>query len=98
MTATQEWPPPTRPAQPPSPEWRPPGMPDPDVPSRLPMVVPATVAYESDLASRLLRRRIVLLTGRLDAAAAYDVVATLLLLDEDDHRPIRLHLSTNDVD
>jgi ATP-dependent Clp protease protease subunit len=40
----------------------------------------------------------VLLTGRLDAEAAYDVVATLLLLDEDGHGPIRLHLSTNDVD
>lgn len=62
------------------------------------MVVPAAVGIEADLASRLLRRRIVLLTGRLDAQAAYDAVATLLLLDEDGQAPIRLHLSTADAD
>lgn len=96
MTVAQQLPPAPGPLQPP--EWRPPGMPDPDVPSRLPMVVPATGVFESNLTSRLLRGRIVLLTGRLDDAAARDVVATLLLLDEDDHRPIRVHLSTTDVE
>jgi ATP-dependent Clp protease, protease subunit len=97
MRVAREWPPKTpQPLRPP--DWRPPGLPEPDAPSRLPMVMPPASVFDSDLTSRLLRRRIVLLTGRLDAAAAYDVVATLLLLDEDAHRPIRLHLSTNDVE
>jgi ATP-dependent Clp protease protease subunit len=60
--------------------------------------VPAVEVVAEDLASRLLRQRLVLLTGRLDDRAAYDVVAKLLLLDEDGHGPIRLHLSTTDVD
>ena len=62
------------------------------------MVVPPAGYFGADLASQLLHRRIVLLTGRLDDAAAYDVVAALLLLDEDDHRPIRLRLSVDDAD
>jgi ATP-dependent Clp protease, protease subunit len=82
------------------PEWRPPGLPDPHapLPSRLPLLMPAAEGFETDLASRLLRRRIVLLTGRIDALAASNAVATLLLLDEDDNRAIRLHLSSDDVD
>ena len=90
MQLAQEWPR--------TPDWRPPGLPDPQPPSRLPLVAPRAAIFEPDLTSRLLRQRIVLLTGRLDAAAAYDVVATLLLLDEDGDQAIRLHLSTNDVE
>ena len=90
MQLAQEWPR--------TPDWSPPGLPDPQPPSRLPLVTPPGAVFEPDLTSRLLRQRIVLLTGRLDAAAAYDAVATLLLLDEDGHGAIRLHLSTNDVE
>jgi len=97
MKVVEQWPPqPQHPSGPP--EWRPPVAPEPVAPQplRLPVVMPET--FDADLTSRLLRRRIVLVTGRIDETAAANVVATLLLLDEDDHRPIRLHLSTDDAD
>ena len=101
MSVAADWPPKTPPPLPEPlrpPQWQPPGGPEPQPPSRLPMVVPTAELFETDLASRLLYRRIVLVTGRIDAAAASAIVATLLLLDEDSNRPIRLHLSSDDAD
>jgi ATP-dependent Clp protease, protease subunit len=99
MKVAEQWPPET-PRPPGPPEWRPPGLPEPVTPqpSRLPLVMPTPDGFDADLASRLLRRRIVLVTGRIDATAAANIVATLLLLDEDGNRPIRLHLSSEDAD
>lgn len=99
MSVVDRWPPQTPPPSGP-PEWRPPIPSDPATPppSRLPLVMPTPDAFDTDLATRLLRRRIVMVTGRIDATVAATVTATLLFLDEDDHRPIRLHLSADEAD
>ncbi|HEU4366753.1 MAG TPA: ATP-dependent Clp protease proteolytic subunit [Methylomirabilota bacterium] len=48
------------------------------------------------LEEQLLRRRIVLVTGRLDDAAAAKAAAALLALDAGGDRPIELHLDSPD--
>jgi ATP-dependent Clp protease protease subunit len=51
-----------------------------------------------DVASQLLRRRIVMVTGRLDQAAAEEAVARLVLLDRQSRDPITVHLTVPDAD
>jgi ATP-dependent Clp protease, protease subunit len=51
-----------------------------------------------ELADRLLARRIVLLSGGLDAAAAATAVARLMLLDAESDERVELHLSCADGD
>ena len=69
--------------------------PDPNAPglgsspgSRLPL----------ELADRLLSRRIVLLSGRMDQEVSTATVARLMLLDADSGEPVDLHLSCPDGD
>src|SRR4051812_49441649 len=49
-----------------------------------------------DVHAQLLARRVVLLTGSLDAAAADDASARLLLLHQRGEEPITLHMSCPD--
>jgi ATP-dependent Clp protease protease subunit len=53
---------------------------------------------DSDVSMQLLQRRIVLLTGALDVERATTALGQLLLLDGDNGRPIRLHLSCSDAE
>ena len=89
------------------PEWLPAGPPIPDRPQppdplvppppthTLPMIV--TPIFEpADPQTRLLRQRIVLLTGCLDQAAADAISAQLLLLDNESNRPIQIRVSCPD--
>jgi ATP-dependent Clp protease protease subunit len=48
------------------------------------------------LQEQLFERRILLVTGRLDGAAAAKAAATLLALDASGNRPIELHLDSSD--
>ena len=59
----------------------------------LPLFYEPAEAARDDVLGQLLARRIVLLTGRLDAAAADDVSARMLLLDHRSHDPVSMHVS-----
>lgn len=77
-----------------SPGWLPgPARPDP---------VPPTVVHldprREELAEQLWRRRVVLLSGRLDAATAETAVGRILLADADGPDPIQLHVHCPDGD
>jgi len=86
-----EW---TPPEWTPSP-WAPGTPPQPERTAALPMLL-TTAADE--VRTQLLRRRIIVSTGPLDAAAAEDVVGQLLLLDTEGPGEITLHLSAPDAD
>jgi ATP-dependent Clp protease protease subunit len=70
------------------------------------MYPPVPVVYEDvprtrpvdQLADRLLERRMILVTGRLDDATASDASARLLLLDGSGDEPVDLLLSCDDGD
>jgi ATP-dependent Clp protease protease subunit len=61
------------------------------------MILSAEVASD-DVAAQLLRRRIVMLTGRLDGTLADDVATRLLLLDHQSHDGITMHVSVPDAE
>src|SRR4029079_18054355 len=73
----------------PRPGWLP-GAPSPE-PAPAPPVVPLA-RRGHDLADQLWRRRVVLLSGRLDYPAAEAAIGRILLADADGPEPIRLHL------
>lgn len=89
-----EWSPtgPPQPNEPPAPD-----IPVPPPPHSLPMIV-TPILDPADPQSRLLRQRIVLLTGPLDQAAADTTTAQLLLLDSESQRPVQLRMSCPDAD
>jgi ATP-dependent Clp protease protease subunit len=88
-----------RPDEPRRPGWRPgwgpgrPGGPEP---------APPTVLYldprREDLAEQLWRRRVVLLSGRLDLPAAEAAIGRILLADADGPEPIQLYVHCPDGD
>jgi ATP-dependent Clp protease protease subunit len=86
------------------PPWRPvPDRPDPrPVPEHPSPVVPTVAvpaaAPQDDLFDRLLERRIVLVSGRLDDQAATAATARLMLLDATGDEPVDLRLSCPDGD
>lgn len=92
--------PPQRPLRPP--EWRPPlpapplpTAPDPHRAPAMPMIhVPAT----DGVTLELLRRRIVVVTGKLDSLTTADICERLLLLDEDKTAAITMHFSCTDAE
>lgn len=92
-----QWPPEVPPWRP-VPERRepppPPGRPSPVVPS---VAVPSGSPHE-DLFDRLLERRIVLVSGRLDDEASTLAIARLMLLDATGDEPVDLRLSCPDGD
>ena len=92
---TPEWP--GRPGwQPqPRPSWLP-GAPSPE-PAPAPTVVYVDPRRD-DLADQLWRRRVVLLSGRLDYPAAEAAIGRILLADADGPEPIRLHVHCPDGD
>ena len=80
------------------PEWVPPSVPDPPTPPPRPPYPPVPVVYEAapssdHLFERLLERRIVLVSGRLDQAVVTDATARLMLLDGVGDEPIELVLT-----
>jgi ATP-dependent Clp protease protease subunit len=85
------------------PGWRPAPPPGwlPGDPSR-PEPVPPSVGYvdprREELADQLWRRRVVLLSGRLDYPAAEAAVGRILLADADGPDPIQLHVHCPDGD
>jgi ATP-dependent Clp protease, protease subunit len=105
LAASGHWPPfppgpPRRPGEP----ILPPSQPAPAEPPRRP-VWPQPIVIPDDrssaaaeIADRLLSRRIVLVTGQLDAALAEQTAARLMLLDADGDGPIQLHVSCPDGD
>jgi ATP-dependent Clp protease protease subunit len=92
-TTTAAWPP-----EVPAPK-EPPGAP-PTVPGPVPTGPSADdrSSLADEVAQRLLERRMVRVVGRLDAAAADDAAARLLLLDRRGSEPIDLTLSCPDGD
>lgn len=92
----------------PRPGWRPGDPTRPGDPARPgppgaepPRVQPIGVQLDplrADLDDRLLRRRIVRVSGRLDGPAAEAALARVLLADADGPDPIQLHLSCPDGD
>jgi ATP-dependent Clp protease protease subunit len=73
----------------------------PGLPQRLDPVPPTVThlsPYREELAEQLWRRRIVLLSGRLDFPAAEAAVGRILLADADGPDPIQLHLHCPDGD
>lgn len=89
------------PAPPPSEPSRTPWQPDPALPAA-PPTTPSQWAITDTgpdwLAERLLDRRMVNLSGRLDSAAANRAVASLALLDASGDDPIELRLCDVDAD
>src|SRR3954468_4391649 len=83
-----------------APEWRPlgfPPSPESARPPRLPMFYePWDDGPPEDVLGQLMTRRVVLLTGTLDATAADDTSARLLLLDQRSAEPISVHMSCPD--
>src|SRR3954454_1987763 len=83
-----------------APEWRPlgfPPSPESARPPRLPMFYePWEDGPPEDVLGQLMTRRVVLLTGTLDATAADDTSARLLLLDQRSAEPISVHMSCPD--
>jgi len=57
---------------------------------------PADDALADDVLGQLLARRVVLVTGILDATTADDASARILLLDQRSHEPITMHMSCPD--
>jgi ATP-dependent Clp protease protease subunit len=92
-----QWPPEVPPWRP-APERREP-RPVPERPSPLvpTVAVPAAAPHE-DVFDRLLERRIVLVSGRLDDQAATSAAARLMLLDATGDEPVDLRLSCPDGD
>src|SRR4051794_941827 len=90
------------PSQPP--QWRPipspmpAPEPAPEPARRLPMIVTPLDNPADDVATQLLDRRILLLTGRLDHDAAELAAARLLLLDERGREPITMHVGSPAAD
>lgn len=92
-----QWPPEVPPWRP-VPERRPP-RPVPERPSPLvPTIAVTAAAPHEDVFDRLLERRIVLVSGRLDAEAATSATARLMLLDATGDEPVDLRLSCPDGD
>jgi ATP-dependent Clp protease protease subunit len=83
-----------------APEWRPlgfPQLPESARPPRLPAFYePWDDTPPDDVLGQLMARRVVLLTGPLDAAVADDTSARLLLLDQRSGEPISVHMSCPD--
>jgi ATP-dependent Clp protease, protease subunit len=83
-----------------APQWRPLGFPQSPEharPSMLPVFYePSDDAPPDDVLGQLMARRVVLLTGTLDSAAADDTSARLLLLDQRSAEPISVHMSCPD--
>jgi ATP-dependent Clp protease protease subunit len=80
-----------------------PGVPDPPAPAPRPPYPPVPVVYEespggAQLVDRLLERRMVLVSGHLDLAAATDAAARLMLLDGSGDEAIELMLTCPDGD
>jgi len=73
-----------------------PPAPDPrrDAP-QLPMI---HVPFGDEVTVQLLRRRIVVVTGRLDAEASAQVASRLLLLDADRQDPLTVHFSCTEAE
>jgi ATP-dependent Clp protease protease subunit len=89
-----DWPP-TVPQVPPEvPPLHPAPMPPPPPPA--PPWIPTVPVdpVERSVAERLLARRVLLVTGHLDADAATRAAASIMLLDAESDRPLELHLST----
>lgn len=78
------------------PGWTVPGPPD--RPDRLPTSVSYVDTAPSDLDDQLLRRRIVLLSGRLGPAGAQSAAARLMLADADGPEPVQVRMSCPDGD
>ena len=91
------WPPPT---PPPVPPFHTPWQPDPrQPPAPMPVTsVPAPAPGPDWLAERLFDKRIVSLTGRLDAEATNRAAASLALLDASDDGEVQLWLHGVDAD
>jgi ATP-dependent Clp protease, protease subunit len=83
-----------------APEWRPLGFPQSPESARaprLPLIYePWDEAPPDDVLGQLLARRVVLLTGTLDATTSDDTSARLLLLDQRSGEPISVHMSCPD--
>jgi ATP-dependent Clp protease protease subunit len=60
------------------------------------MLPPEQSPLTQELRERLYERRIVLLTGQLDQAAATSAAAQVMLLDGTSEQPIQLHISCSD--
>lgn len=88
-----------RPPFPPEPPFPPrpprtPWQPEPRAPAPGPVSASASLVVGSDwLAEKLLDRRVVALSGELDAEAVNRAVASLALLDADNEEPVQLRLS-----
>jgi ATP-dependent Clp protease protease subunit len=85
--------------QPQRPGWLP-GDPQPPAPPRTDPLPPA-VGYPEprvDLAEQLWRRRVVVLSGRLDYPSAEAAIGRVLLADADGPEPIQLHVHCPDGD
>lgn len=84
-------PPPEIPPQRPAPPWpTQPGIPG------VPMPAAEPSGLTQDIRERLFGRRIVMLTGYLDQAAATGAAAQVMLLDVEAEEPIQLHISCPD--
>ena len=84
-----------------APQWRPlgfPHVPEPPRPPMLPVFYEPADEPPDDVLGQLMARRVVLLTGTLDAATADDASARLLLLDQRSDEPISVHMSCPDGD
>jgi ATP-dependent Clp protease protease subunit len=83
-----------------APQWRPlgfPQSPESARPPRLPLFYePWDEPPPEDVLGQLMVRRVILLTGTLDAPAADEASARLLLLDQRNATPISLHMSCPD--
>lgn len=75
-----------------------PTMPVPQQPDRLPRSVSFVDIAPSDLDDQLARRRIVLLSGRLDPGKAQAAAARLMLADADGPEPVDLRIGCPDGD
>ena len=62
------------------------------VPGNIPDEPPSQRRLSAWLQEKLLERRIVLVTGRLDDDLAPEAAAALMILDATDDEPIELHL------
>lgn len=95
------FPPPWRPPGQPEPAPQPPGQPAPPGPPASPAVQPTRIWLDpaaGGIYERLLARRIVMASGKLDGEAATRLCAQLLTLDAEGEAPIRLEIQGLDAE